>query len=210
LQKLFNGITGLADRLENWVNDLKSKIKEMIASLRPDLPSEEDLLTIEATDEMQFLVTVASMVPEQLAESFLEKVGDAIISEIQDFIANEDHYYTGELSKSWQYVIDGNRMTVYSDLYYYNSGGKEFLAAANLEFGTDPIPNLPWTPIMLWADARSLPAFPIWRKIKERGVYAYPFKDDIAEDNVFVSLAKDFSGMLAKDWTENLDLDIDL
>jgi len=46
-----------------------------------------------------------------------------------------------------------------------------------LELGTRPIPRAPWTPIRLWANFRGLPAFPVWWKIRTKGVAAHPFLD---------------------------------
>jgi hypothetical protein len=44
-----------------------------------------------------------------------------------------------------------------------------------LEYGTGPIPRLPFKPIARWAEFRGLPAGPVWYSIKTKGVKAHPF-----------------------------------
>lgn len=44
-----------------------------------------------------------------------------------------------------------------------------------LEFGTRPIPDVPFDPIADWAESHGLPAVPVWLKIRQKGVEAHPY-----------------------------------
>lgn len=86
--------------------------------------------------------------------------------------------YTGRLQRSirWEYNTAAMELTVNPTAM---RGAHD--AGMLLELGTRPIPNAPWAPIKKWARKRGLPAFPVWYKIRTRGVAAQPFVEATRE-----------------------------
>jgi hypothetical protein len=83
--------------------------------------------------------------------------------------------YTGALDSSVQteYSADGLELQIFPTAKRGRWDG-----GLILELGTRPIPNAPWAPIRAWAMFRGVPAFPVWHKIRTRGVDAHPFLED--------------------------------
>ena len=83
------------------------------------------------------------------------------------------HRYTGSFSKSIRHKYTSNpwpRVEIGPTV----KRGK-YDGGLILEYGTRPIPNLPFAPIARWAAFRGLPAGPVWYSIKTKGVKAHPF-----------------------------------
>lgn len=80
--------------------------------------------------------------------------------------------YTGKLggSISATYADDGSTVAISPKVMRGKYDG-----GLLLEMGTRPIPNAPWQPIKRWANFKGLPAFPVWYKIRTRGVSPHPF-----------------------------------
>uniref|UniRef100_A0A6M3ITB9 Uncharacterized protein n=1 Tax=viral metagenome TaxID=1070528 RepID=A0A6M3ITB9_9ZZZZ len=87
----------------------------------------------------------------------------------------EPHRVTGKLAGSVEMSYDFARTTV--TVGPSRKYGR-WDAGLILQRGTRPIPNMPWKPIKRWAEFRGLPAFPVWYKIKTKGVSAHPFLDE--------------------------------
>lgn len=69
--------------------------------------------------------------------------------------------FRGQLRGSIKWdMVDDLVGRVYSDLIY----------SAAVLYGTEPIPNAPYTPIAEWAEKKGLPAFPVWYKIRTEGI----------------------------------------
>lgn len=84
----------------------------------------------------------------------------------------EGNRYKGDLVNSVQYDYEpGNKMVTIAPTLMRG----RFSAGTLLELGTRPIRNAPWKPIKEWADARGIPAFPVWYAIRTKGMKAHPW-----------------------------------
>ena len=85
------------------------------------------------------------------------------------------HHVSGKLAGSIEMSYDFARtqVTVGPTRKY-----GQYDAGLILQRGTRPIPNVPWKPIKRWAEFRGIPAFPVWYKIRTKGVSAHPFLDE--------------------------------
>ncbi len=95
-----------------------------------------------------------------------------------------DNRYTGKLSQSvkGEYTPSAMELTVGPTLKRGQHDG-----GLLLELGARPIPNAPWRPIKRWAAMKGLDPFPIWYKIRTKGVDAHPFVEktlQAALDNI--------------------------
>ena len=96
------------------------------------------------------------------------------VSEIMRQVV-EPHRYTGALSDSITSEYNDGDQSV---SIFPTAMRGQYDAGQILELGTRPIPNAPYGPIAAWADFKGLPAFPVWWKIRNEGVNAYPFLQD--------------------------------
>ena len=102
----------------------------------------------------------------------MEFLGKLIRSQMQAELA--EHRVTGQLASSVRFEYDeGVQELAVGPTRKYG----RWDAGAILELGTRPIPRAPWAPIRVWSNFRGLPAFPVWHKIRTRGVAAHPFLD---------------------------------
>jgi hypothetical protein len=83
------------------------------------------------------------------------------------------HRYTGSFSKSISHKYTSNPWPKVEIGPTVKRG--KWDGGLILEFGTGPIPNLPFAPIARWAAFRGLPAGPVWYSIKKKGVKAHPY-----------------------------------
>ena len=108
-----------------------------------------------------------------IVRTHLPPLGERVADVMRETI--EPHRYTGVLSDSITSKYDDGEQAV---SIYPTAKRGEYDGGLILELGTRPIPNAPWGPIKAWADFRGLPAFPVWWKIRNEGVNAYPFLQD--------------------------------
>lgn len=80
--------------------------------------------------------------------------------------------YSGKLTRSVRGYVQGAPVELFVEPTA-KRGAHD--AGVIRELGTKPIPNAPWKPIKRWAAARGLPAFPVWYKIRKKGVGKHPF-----------------------------------
>jgi hypothetical protein len=117
-----------------------------------------------------------SKVPEWLpkaAESNLRALSFQVVNRMRRTLA--PHRYKGTLQEGVKYEYSPSELAT-----YIGSTAKRgsYDAGLIMELGTRPIPNAPYRPIKMWALRRGINPYFVWKKIRERGVNAYPFLDD--------------------------------
>ena len=133
----------------------------------PDAP-----FSIRSDGVLEMFVNNAQNAPAwmpRVFESGLTFLGRQIALTMKAEVAS--HRYTGALEDS----IDSQYTPTQVEIGPNAKRGGSVDAGTVLELGTNPIPNLPWSPIKRWADFRGIEAGPVWRSIREHGVKPHPF-----------------------------------
>ena len=134
------------------------------------------MLEIHWPPEYQRFVIGVNKIPEwmpQVAERNLKALGFQVVNHMRRQIAKNRYRGHTQASIRAQYI--GPEMATYIGPTLKRGN---YDAGEILQKGTRPIPNAPYGPIKRWAKFRGLPAWPVWYKIRTRGVNAHPFLDE--------------------------------
>ena len=130
-------------------------------------------ITIRSDGTLEKFTANLNRLPEWLPaivrQNFIPLRASAIDRMREAIAANR---YTGALEQSLQGKFSDNGWTLTINPTVMRG---KYDGGAILELGTKPIPNCPWLPIKAWAEFRGVPAYPVWMKIRTKGVSAHPY-----------------------------------
>lgn len=132
-------------------------------------------LTVDLPPEYYRFTNAVRRIPEwipKVSEIFLPALGLQVIGEMRKAI--RQNRYKGDTERSITSVYSKTEMELHVGPTHQRGNHD---AGVLLELGTRPIPNVPWLPIKRWAEFRGIPAWPVYKKIREKGVSPHPFMD---------------------------------
>lgn len=106
----------------------------------------------------------------QVIKKNLTALKPYIVENMRDVLSVTN--YSGKTSRSVRGHVQGAPVELFVEP---TAKRGSYDAGLIRELGTRPIPNAPWKPIKKWAIARGLPPFPVWYKIRTRGIGKHPF-----------------------------------
>lgn len=113
------------------------------------------------------LTRAAAAIPGMI-QAELADLGELVESEMRDQMA--PNRWRGHLEESVEARVEPLAVEIAPRL---RAG--PWYRGDILEYGTQPIPDVPFDPIADWAEGHAIPAVPVWLKIRRRGVSPHPY-----------------------------------